>query len=106
MAGDDPAVVADLVDRFLDEAPRRLTALEREAAAGDVLAAAADAATLASLAGLLGADELARIGAELEAHARAGRPDLVEARLDAAEGALDELTRGLGEARATGWPGG
>jgi HPt (histidine-containing phosphotransfer) domain-containing protein len=106
MAGDDPAVVADLVDRFLEEAPRRLSTVGREAATGDVTAAADAAATLASLASLLGADEVARIGAELEVHARAGRADLVEHRMADAAATLDALTRGLAEARAGGWPGG
>ena len=87
--GDD--FVAEVVELFLRDAPKRIAALRRgfEASAGG--AVARDAHTLKGACSNLGAVELRALCESMEAHLRAGALEEAEALLPALEHAYDRL---------------
>ena len=99
--GDDPAFVAELIDEFIEEAPRQLETLRQAATSGDAEAARRAAHTLKGNARTFGAEGLASLSLEAETAAAAGDLDNVRQHLDAVEAewnrVLDALvsTRGL-----------
>lgn len=71
LLGDDPDALAELVDAFVEEAPRRLAELRSD----DVVLAGRAAHTLKSNALTFGAVELAAMCRQLEGAAREGGLD-------------------------------
>lgn len=68
--GNDPAVLAEIVDSFLTEVPRLLDELDRALAASDSVTVERVGHTLKSSAGLFGAMPLCALARELELVAR------------------------------------
>ena len=83
LLGGDREALAEIVDAFLDEAPKRLAELRRGADEFDAALAGRAAHTLKSNGGTFGAVELASLCRRLEVAARAndlaGSADLLDA---------------------------
>lgn len=79
---DDPELLFELIDLFLDDAPNHISALESAAAAGDVETIERAAHTLKSSCANIGARQLSALCRELESQGRArdlgAVPTLVE----------------------------
>ncbi len=92
---EDPSMLSELVDLFLDDAPRRIAALRSALASGSADAARIAAHTLKGSAGNLGVRVLAAAAGRVETAVRAGdssvlagAPDVLEAELARAVPAL------------------
>lgn len=72
LVGDDPAMMADLVDAFLDEAPIRLEELRTGLRQGDLVLAGRAAHTLKSNGYTFGAQALGDLCQVIESAAREG----------------------------------
>jgi HPt (histidine-containing phosphotransfer) domain-containing protein len=70
MSGED--LINELIDAFLDDAPRMIAAMQAGLEAGDVESVRRNAHSMKSNAETFGATELAVVARELEALARAG----------------------------------
>ena len=81
LIGGDRAVLIEILDAFLEDAPERLGDLDRAAETGDEVAASRAAHTLKSNGRTFGASELAELCQELESAARAGDLESVRRRL-------------------------
>jgi HPt (histidine-containing phosphotransfer) domain-containing protein len=83
LLGEDREALAEIVDAFLDEAPRRLAELRRGVDEFDAMLAGRAAHTLKSNSGTFGAVELVSLCRRLEVAARAndlaGSADLLDA---------------------------
>jgi HPt (histidine-containing phosphotransfer) domain-containing protein len=83
LLGEDREALAEIVDAFLDEAPRRLAELRRGVDEFDAVLAGRAAHTLKSNGGTFGAVELVSLCRRLEVAARAndlaGSADLLDA---------------------------
>ena len=79
--GGDEAFLAELVDEFLDDAPRQLEALRAGLETGDAEVVRRAAHTLKGNGRTFGAEELASLSQQVEAAAKAG--DLDAARREA-----------------------
>ena len=75
LVGDDPELIAELVDAFLDEAPVRLDELRTGVAQGDLVLAGRAAHTLKSNGFTFGARTLGELCQELETAAQNGHLD-------------------------------
>lgn len=98
------------MDRFLDEAPRRLARIQQGLATGepggpDGPGAVTDALALAAAAEALGAPVLA-VQAEHLAHALQADDPAARERAALTADALRDVADALRDARATGWPAG
>ena len=100
--GGDEALMAEVVQLFLEDCPAHVAAIEQAAAAGDVPRVRSAAHALKGSAGNLSADRLADAAAALEQLANDGRVDAltdaaarVSARASAAMEALRPLLAGL-----------
>ena len=80
--GGDPEFVAELIDEFLEDAPRQLESLRTAASAGDAEAARRAAHTLKGNARTFGAAELAARCLEAESAAAEGDLATVHVRAD------------------------
>jgi HPt (histidine-containing phosphotransfer) domain-containing protein len=96
----EPGLAAEVVDSFLRNAPRRLTAMRRALAAGDPEALADAAHALCGSCGTVGATPLRELAGQLEALGRAGTLAGAPALLAAAEQAFPEMRAALREAIA------
>jgi len=102
MVGDGaPEFLAELIDTFLDDAPRQLDGLRGAVARGDAAEARRAAHTLKSTAATFGAQDLSDVCRELENLANAGALDRAallipraEEELDRAKGALEAVREG------------
>ena len=99
----DAALVGDLVEMFLNDAPGMLGSLHKAARGGDARKAEAVAHTLKGCLGELCAAQGQELAREMEQAAREGRMDDVASRLPALDAALNELLKAL-EAREAGSP--
>ena len=99
-------MVAELIDRFLDEAPRQLASIERSLDAGDTEGAARTAAELSGMSAALGADQVAEAARVLEHALRAGARSTSELPIGPTREAVGDLTDSLRDARSQGWPDG
>jgi CheY-like chemotaxis protein len=72
LVGDEPALLAELIDCFLEETPSLLVQLRQSLEAGDTAGLHRAAHTLKSTSRDFGADQLAEWAMELEAMGRAG----------------------------------
>ena len=88
--GGDPEFVAELIDDFLDDAPRQLQTLRESATSGDAEAARRAAHTLKGNARTFGATDFSTLCLEGETAAANRDLDAVAAQLDVIE---DEWTR-------------
>jgi HPt (histidine-containing phosphotransfer) domain-containing protein len=89
--GGDQEFVAELIDEFMEDAPRQLRTLREAATAGDADAARRAAHTLKSNARTFGAGELALSCQEAEAAALKGDLGAVRPRVDAIGEELDRV---------------
>ena len=97
--GDDPAFVAELIDEFIEEAPRQLQTLRESAATGDAEAARRAAHTLKGNARTFGAEGFASLCLEAETAAAAGDLDTVLQGVDSVEAEWDRVREALVVAR-------
>jgi HPt (histidine-containing phosphotransfer) domain-containing protein len=97
--GDDPAFVAELIDEFIEEAPRQLQTLREAATTGDAEAARRAAHTLKGNARTFGAEGLASLCLDAETAAAAGDLDTVRERLDSVEAEWSRVGEALAAAR-------
>ncbi len=102
LVGDDPDVLADLVDAFLEEAPVRLDELRAGIAQQDATLTERAAHTLKSNGYTFGAGRLGELCQELETAARDGRLEdaeplagLVAAEWESVRPAVAELRSGV-----------
>jgi HPt (histidine-containing phosphotransfer) domain-containing protein len=86
LVGDDRDALAEIVDAFLEEAPRRLAELRSGLETSDAVVARRSAHTLKSNALTFGAGDLARVCEEIEAAARDGDLAPGRARIDDVDG--------------------
>lgn len=98
--GDDPVFVAELIDEFVEEAPRQLEILREAAATGDADSARRAAHTLKGNARTFGAEGLASLCLEAETAAAAGDLDLVRQRLSSVEAEWSRVREALVAVRA------
>ncbi len=101
LVGDDPELIAELVDAFLDEAPVRLEELRTGIEHGDLVLAGRAAHTLKSNGFTFGARTLGELCQELETAAQNGQLDAaatlvprVEAEWSRTRPAIDALRAG------------
>ena len=92
--------VADLIDKFMEEAPNHLKRLREATQMGDTDGLERAAHALQSSAGALGAETLAALCAEIEEMARAGRPDEAPGRLAGLEREYHRACRALAVERS------
>ncbi len=92
--GDD--FVVELIDVFLDEAPKMLRNMHAAVVSGDLELFRRNAHSLKSNAAAFGATELAALAKEMETLARSGSLD-VESRLAALEAAYQQAALALQE---------
>jgi HPt (histidine-containing phosphotransfer) domain-containing protein len=95
----DPALVSEIVDDFAGEARAASGALRDAFANGDPRAVKRIAHTLASTAGLVGANELADLAREVERLVAAGDREALLARIAALEGAVSDAVRAVSAER-------
>jgi HPt (histidine-containing phosphotransfer) domain-containing protein len=97
--GDDPAFVAELIDEFVEEAPRLLQSLREATTTGEAETARRAAHTLKGNARTFGAEGLASLCLEAETAAAAGDLDSVRQRLDSVEAEWARVREALVSAR-------
>ena len=97
--GGDQAFLAELIDEFLEDAPRQFDALRDAAAAGDAETARRAAHTLKSNARTFGASTLSSLSQLTEAAAAGGDLESVLSKLDPIEAAWIEVQPALIAAR-------
>jgi HPt (histidine-containing phosphotransfer) domain-containing protein len=97
--GDDDAFLSELIDEFLEDAPRQLETLREAAAAGDGTKARRAAHTLKGNGRTFGAAELAQLCQEAEAAAANGDLDALPPRLAAIDEAWERVRAALVAAR-------
>jgi HPt (histidine-containing phosphotransfer) domain-containing protein len=97
--GGDQAFLSELIDEFLNEAPRQLETLRAAAAAGDGETARRAAHTLKGNGRTFGATELTPLCQEAEAAAANGDLDGVRQRLAAIDAAWEQVRAALAAAR-------
>ena len=93
--GGDRAFLAELIDTYLDDAPRHIAALRRATAAGDATEVARAAHALKGASGSIGATGLSEQARSLEMAARGGDLDGADRRVDALEGELHRVATAL-----------
>jgi HPt (histidine-containing phosphotransfer) domain-containing protein len=98
--GDDPAFVAELIDEFLEDAPRQLETLREAATTGVPETARRAAHTLKGHARTFGAGGLATLCLEAETAAAAGDLDAVQRHLGSIEAEWGRVRDALGAVRA------
>ena len=103
MVGDDPAFVDELVDAYLEDAPRQLAAARAAIEAGTAHDLVRPAHTLKSNSANVGAAALGALCRGLEDQARAGTTEGAAARLGAVELEYARVVDALGALRATRW---
>ena len=94
LGGGDPEFVAELVELFVQQAPRQLSAARAALDVGDRDAVAKAAHTLKSSSGYLGARRLAELCVQLERRAREDEADLTRA-LEELSAEYDSVKREL-----------
>jgi len=97
--GGDGAIVSELVDQFLTDAPALVEAARAGVAAGDAGEVRRALHTLTSNAATFGATDLAVVTRQLEELAKGGSLDGVELRLDAIADQLQRVTDVLAASR-------
>jgi histidine phosphotransfer protein HptB len=97
--GGDQAFLAELIDEFLEDAPRQFDALRDAAAAGDAETARRAAHTLKSNARTFGASTLSSLLQQTEAAAAEGDLESVLSKLDPIEAAWADVQPALIAAR-------
>jgi HPt (histidine-containing phosphotransfer) domain-containing protein len=97
--GDDPAFVAELIEEFIEEAPRQLQVLREAATTGEAEAVRRAAHTLKGNARMFGAEGLASLCLEAETAAAAGDLDTVRQRLESVEAEWNRVREALVAAR-------
>jgi HPt (histidine-containing phosphotransfer) domain-containing protein len=100
--GGDRAFLSELIDEFLEDAPRQLGTLREAAAAGDGERARRAAHTLKGNGRTFGAAELMLLCQEAEAAAANGDLDAVRFRLAAIDEAWEQVQAALVAARDGG----
>jgi HPt (histidine-containing phosphotransfer) domain-containing protein len=98
--GDDPAFVAELIDEFVDDAPRQLETLREAATARAPETARRAAHTLKGHARTFGAGALATLCLEAETAAAAGDLDSVGQHLGSIEAEWGRVREALEAVRA------
>ena len=93
-----------MLDRYLDQAPRWLRLIEHDVVAGDGDGIAA-ASALAGSSRVLGAHAVADLAERLGDALRREDPGVAET-FAATGDAVHDLTEGIRERRAAGWPDG
>ena len=73
---DSPEVLVDLMDTYLDESAELVASIQSAMAAGDVASALRPAHSLKSSSASIGAMNLSRYSADLEAYLRGSLPEL------------------------------
>lgn len=102
MIGDDADFLSEVIDTFLGDAPLQLEDMRTAAATGDAEWLMRAAHTLKSTSLNLGALSLASAASEVEASARTGVVDGVEAHLAATDTRLDAVVAELRRRRPDG----
>lgn len=97
--GGDQAFLSELIDEFLEDAPRQLETLREAAVAGDAERARRAAHTLKGNGRTFGATELASLCQEAEAAAKNDDLDTVRTRLAAIDVAWEQVRTALAAAR-------
>ena len=97
--GDDPAFVAELIDEFIEEAPRQLQTLREAATTNEAEPARRAAHTLKGNARTFGAEGFASLCLEAETAAAAGDLETVRQRLDSVEAEWSRVREALVAAR-------
>jgi len=97
MVGAD--VVLEIIDLFLEHAPRRLSIARDAGASGDLEAVAGELHSLKSSAGSIGAFRLQQLAEETEKLAVDGRREPVCERLDELAAMFDSVSKRLAEVR-------
>ncbi|HEX6799737.1 MAG TPA: response regulator [Ktedonobacterales bacterium] len=98
--GGDAAVLAELIDSFLEDAPRLLADLRRSLDAGDASGVRLAAHSLKSNGAEFGAQAFAETCKQLETQAKAGRLDGASGLLEQAEGEYERVKTALAVERA------
>jgi HPt (histidine-containing phosphotransfer) domain-containing protein len=93
--GDDPVFVAELIDDFVEEAPRQLEILREAATTGEAESARRAAHTLKGNARTFGAEGLASLCLEAETAAAAGDLEVVRQRLSSVEAEWSRVRQAL-----------
>ncbi len=91
----DEDLAQQLIDTFLDNAPKQIEALRDFLAAGDVKAAERQAHTLKGASANLGGEVLRALAFEMEKAAKAGNPEYVKAHLPELENQLALLKQAM-----------
>ena len=97
--GGDRAFFTELIDEFLDDAPRQLQALRVSATAGDAETTRRAAHTLKGNGRTFGATELALLCQEVEAAAANGDLDVARSRIGEVDDAWERVRAALVAAR-------
>ncbi len=100
MVGDDREFLGDLIDTYLEDAPKQLAAMRDAVARQDAAALVRPAHTLKSNSRNLGATELAELCLDLEAQARRGDLHGAAERVAAAHAALAQAEAELAGMRS------
>ena len=93
--GDDPVFVAELIDDFVEEAPRQLEILREAATTGEAESARRAAHTLKGNARTFGAEGLASLCLEAETAAAEGDLEVVRQRLSSVEAEWSRVREAL-----------
>jgi HPt (histidine-containing phosphotransfer) domain-containing protein len=100
--GGDTAFLAELIETYLDDAPRHISAMRDAAASGNAADLARAAHALKGASGSVGATGLSGRARTVEMAARDGDVDDAEARIDELERELDRVATALRDVAATG----
>ena len=93
--GGDRAFLAELIETYLDDAPRHIAAMRGAARAADAAEVARAAHALKGASGSIGATALSEQARALEMAARGGDLEGADGRVDALEGELHRVATAL-----------
>jgi HPt (histidine-containing phosphotransfer) domain-containing protein len=93
--GDDPIILGEIVQLFLDDLPRRLNALHCALAEGNLESIASVAHSLRGSASIFGSDATAQAALWLEKLARRGSTDAIPSAMASVEFHLGKLVEAL-----------
>jgi HPt (histidine-containing phosphotransfer) domain-containing protein len=103
MVGGDPDFVDELVDTFLEDAPRQIAEIRAAIAAGSAAGVIRPAHTIKGSSASLGAGGMEMISRSIEEQARSGSLEGLPEHLAELERALAEAATELADARARRW---
>jgi HPt (histidine-containing phosphotransfer) domain-containing protein len=103
MVGGDAAFVDELVDAYLDDAPRQIGELSAALKSADAEALVRPAHTLKSTSQSLGGRQVADLARQIEQRGRSGSTEGVDMLLAELETAAADLAAALGQARVQRW---